>query len=237
MRKINKTCNLSTVYRTWEEGLENTGTNHPKYTNSTTRNSHYQDIKMQLYNCQGGLCAYTEMRLCPKKYYDSTNWENGKYVTALEKGIGRGQLDHFDESLKSKKNDVNGIKDWLWDNFFMVDSDVNTVVKRALPVDPILKPDNPDYDPFVLMDYDVDTHIFIPNSDLDEATQKIIKSSIEALGINTVYSQRRNYIMKEMQLISLEEKSFDEIEIDEFPTSFEMYSNKKANQNEILGLI
>jgi len=236
MRNINKTCNLSTVYRTWEEGLENTGTNHPKYTNSTTRNNHYQDIKMQLYHCQNGLCAYTEMRLCSKEFYESTNWENGKYKTDIEKGIGRGQLDHFDESLKSKNNDVNGIKDWLWDNFFMVDSDVNTVVKRSLPVHPSMKPDSPNYDPFNLMEYDIDTHTFIPNTTLDEATQKIIEDSIYALGINTVYSQRRNYIMKEMQLISLEEKSFDEIKIDEFPTAFEMHKRKANNQDHILGL-
>ncbi len=236
MRKINKTCNLSSIYKTWEEELEITGTNHPKYTNTTTRNNYYNDIKMQLYYCQDGLCAYTEIRLCPKEFYQSNHWENGKYETILDKGIGRGQLDHFDESLKSKKKDTNGIKDWLWDNFFMVDSDVNTVVKRALPVDPILKPDNPDFNPFDLFEYDIDTHTFIPNTNLDEATQNIVKDSIYALGINTVYHQRRDFISDKMLLISLEQKSYDDIVVNQFPTSFEMYKRKTINQGDILGL-
>jgi hypothetical protein len=237
MKRINKTCHLSTTYKNWEEELEISNTTHPKYTNTSTRNLHYQNIKMQLYSCQGGLCAYTEMRLCPEEYYASTHWNNGKYQTSISKGIARGQLDHFDESLKSKKVDLEGRKDWLWSNFFMVDSDINTVVKNNLPVDPILKPDNDDYDPFRLLEYDPDTHIFFPNPALDQPTQDIVEESIKALGINTVYSQRRNYILKEVQLISLEQKSFEEIIIDQFPTSFEMYRRKKLTPNDVTDLL
>lgn len=236
MRKINKLCSLSTAYKQWEENLENSDTLHPKYTNTTTRKNHYLDIKMQLYHCQGGLCAYTEMRLCPKEYYDKGKWLNGKYNTELPKGIGRGQLDHFDESLKSKK-DESGKKDWLWDNFFMVDSDTNTVVKRALPVDPILKPDGEDYNPFVLLDYDTEMHVFIPNPDLNETDSQKVFDSINALGINQVSFLRRKSILSNIKIIFLEQKSFEDIEIDEYPTSFEMYRTKKGYVNGVEEII
>ena len=233
MRKINKTCSLSVAYKQWEENLENSNTPHPKYTNTTTYRNYYLDIKMQLYYCQGGLCAYTEMRLCPEEYYNPTNWEEDKYRTNLPPGIGRGQLDHFYESLKSKKEDIEGRKDWLWDNFFMVDSDTNTVVKKALPVDPILKPDKEDYDPFQLLDYDTETHVFIPHPDLDEEDSNKVFNSINALGINEVSFLRRKSILREIKLVSLEETSFDNIEIDEYPTSFEMYRRKKGYQDSV----
>ncbi|MFK8005467.1 MAG: hypothetical protein AB8H03_03815 [Saprospiraceae bacterium] len=220
MRKINKNCALSSEYKNWEEHLT---IPHPKYTSSNHR--FYNDIRMQLYRCQGGLCAYTEVRLCPEEYFVAENWSDGKFTAKIPNQNLKGQLDHFDANLKSKKSDTVGRQDWLWDNFFMVESDTNTKAKNDLPVDEILKPDRDDYDPFQLLEYDNELHVFKANSELDNETQNKINETINNLGINTVWFKRRDYIKDKVRPVSLEEVSFDDIEVTEFPTAFKMYKN------------
>ena len=126
MRKIDKSVTLSIVYKQWEERLEASASKHPNYTSSNFR--YFEDIKMNLFHCQDGLCAYTEKRLCPEGY-GSENWENGRYASNIPDSIGH--LEHFDESLKTNKA-------WLWDNLFMVLEKVN-VQKSNEPINNILK--------------------------------------------------------------------------------------------------
>ncbi len=116
MRKIDKNCTLSTIYKEWEEKLEEENKNHPKV---DTRISRYTDVMMQLYHCQNGLCAYTERRLCDNTHYSEGKWKDGKYAHSRPKQGIEGDLEHFDESLKSKKNEAVGKKDWLWDNLLL----------------------------------------------------------------------------------------------------------------------
>ncbi|RDB05254.1 hypothetical protein [Runella aurantiaca] len=77
------------------------------------------------------------------------------------------ELYHFDASLK------NG-KAWLWDNLFMVLGKANND-KDDKPIDSILKPDSPDYDPFRLLEYDYELDELIPNLGLHEDEQKRIQ--------------------------------------------------------------
>ncbi len=228
MRKINKTCDLSTVYKAWEEALEAANQAHPKYNSS--KGVYYWDIVMQLHRCQEGLCAYTEQELCDEPLFAEDKWENGSYANLPQKEGRVGQLEHFDESLKSKQSEAAGKKDWLWDNFFMIDSDVNQR-KGTKPVDNILKPDSNDYDPFEKLDYDFETHVFIPNSELSDVDFERVESMIKVLGINHVYSIRRKFLKKRLRLKYLYNDDIHENLI-QFPTAFEMIE-RKMDEGEI----
>lgn len=213
MRRIDKTEILSTEYKAWEEDLEQRDHAHPLYTSSNFE--YYLDIVMNLFFCQHGLCAYTEMQLCPKEDFDPRHWQNGRYK-ASGKPHYLGQLEHFDERLKAKKA-------WLWRNLFMVHSDINTKVKRAKAVDYILKPDSDDYDPFKLLEYNKSLHIFIANTDLPEDERKRINTMLETLGINfgPVRDRRERVLTRHFEMIDFEIASWDDTP-DEFPTAFEM---------------
>lgn len=220
MRKIDKQCLLSTAYKTWEENLENTQTPHPKYKSSNAK--YYQDVRMQLYYCQDGLCAYTEIRLCDEDIYAKHHWKNGRYKSTNLTKQAQGQLDHFDENLKSKKGDTIGKQDWLWDNFFMIDSEVNTRIKGSKPVDDILKPDSPTYSPFDLLEYD-EYHQFLPHRNLDHLTFERVKNMIEVLGLNSIRRKREDYLLTTLNQLFSEDKKWDDFTPKQFPTAFEMY--------------
>ncbi len=212
MRKIYKTKILSTLYKKWEENFEQTNQDHDKYNSSN--NTHYIDVIMNLLHVQGGLCAYTEMRLCNPELIDEKNWISGKYKDRHIEVFG--QLDHFDPALKGRKA-------WLWDNFFFIDTDINTKVKGKNDVDYVLKPDTIEYDVNHLLEYDTDSHIFIPHSDLDDNTQERIKVMILKLGINfdPVIDLRKEYLKDKLSL-----KKFGlEYEVNQFPTAFSMCDN------------
>lgn len=220
MKKIDKKCNLSTSYKKWEEDLEKKKEPHPKY--SSSKFKYYKDIVMQLYACQDGLCAYTERELCDENLFTADKWKDGKYIGTFDPAGRFGQLEHFDESLKAKNKDNTGIKDWLWDNLFMVDSDINRR-KNQQAVDDILKPDRPDYNPFELLEYNRELHVFIPHSSLEEDRSERVKTMIDTLGINLVYSIRDKYLEEKIRFARLEESSsLSEIHPKQFPTSFEM---------------
>lgn len=213
MRKIDKTTILSTVYKRWEETLEQRQEQHPDYTSSNFK--YYLDVVMNLFYCQHGLCAYTEMRLCTEKLdFSPEHWQNGRYVR--KKPDFSGQLDHFDSSLKARKA-------WLWSNLFMVQSDINVKIKHDQTVDHILKPDTEEYDPFRLLAYDAHTHFFIANPDLPEAEQQRITGMLKILGINfgPIRARRREVLMKQFAMIKFGVVTWDDAP-DEFITSFDM---------------
>jgi len=218
MRKIDKTQILSTSYKEWEENFEKNNLPHSKYNSSA--NEFYNDLVMNLLYCQKGLCAYTEVQLCPQEFLEHKNWSTGKYQFITK--AYNGQLEHFDESLKSKHNDSCGIKDWLWSNLFVVDSDANNR-KGTKEVDYILKPDNDDYNEFELLDYDTKSHLFGANLSLpDEVRTRINYMINEVLGINypNLVDKRRNTIVKAIEF------GTDCYE-NEFPTAFEFYRRKE----------
>lgn len=211
MRKIDKTIVGSTEYRDWEAQLEASGSPHPPYSSSTGK--YYRDIVMELLRCQGGLCAYTEVQLCPADDLKPELWQNGRYVP--QEKVNNGQLEHFDESLKAKASDPNTQpKDWLWSNFFMVDSDTNNR-KGTKAIDPILKPDAPDYDPELLLEYNQITGRYLPNENLDESTKQRVKYMLDVLGINfpNLAHKRKEKIEKALKF------GVEAIE-PEFPTAF-----------------
>ena len=209
MRKIDKSEQLSTAYKSWENNLETNNLPHPRYNSS--QGEYYKDIVMDALRCQNGLCAYTEVQLCPPQYLTAENWENGRYT--LETRTHNGQLEHFDESLKYKSVG-NKQKDWLWSNFFVIDSDTN-IIKKAQKVDYILKPDGADYDPFRLLDYSFVTHRYIASYDFDDATRKRIKDMIDLLGLNfpNVVDKRRQVVERVVKYPL--ERDFER----EFPTA------------------
>lgn len=214
MRKIDKTLILATKYKEWEENFEEKGLPHDKYDSSN--GDYYLDIVMNLLHCQKGLCAYTEIQLCGKEYLSLEKWEEGTY-----KGVkaNNGALEHFDESLKSKKKDIVGKKDWLWANFFVIDSDTNTR-KGAKTVDYILKPDTVDYEPFVYLEYDANIHHFVPNPTLSEAEKTRVRNMIEILGLNfpNIVDKRKISVNKRLREMDL--GIYEANEYEEFPTAF-----------------
>ncbi len=212
MRKIDKTEILATEYKKWEEDFENNQQPHKKYSSD---NKYYNHVVMNLLFCQNGLCAYTERQLCPPEFLDKSNWENGKYIFNGKKW--EGTIDHFDATLKSKKKDSEGKKDWLWDNLFFVHTDINRN-KAEKEVDNILKPDSPEYDVFKLLDYDFETHYYISNHSLEETIRKRINYMLDILGINSpnVVDRRKNIVEKAIKL------NCKHLE-NEFPTAFQFY--------------
>ncbi|MCD4736327.1 MAG: hypothetical protein K8R53_09805 [Bacteroidales bacterium] len=213
MKKIDKTKILSAKYKNWEEDFEKKKENHPEYNSSA--NKYYLDVVMNLLNIQRGLCAYTEMRLCSNDAISENKWKNGRYSD--EKPEIFGQLDHFNPELKDTKG-------WLWDNFFFVDTDINTKVKRKVEIDEILKPDTVHYDEDKLLEYNCEKHIFFPNSELPEPEQQRIKEMILKLGINfdPVVDKRRRFLADKIKQIEFRLEDWNSIEIDEFPTAFKM---------------
>ena len=210
MRKIDKSIILSTKYKQWEEDFGSS--NHPEYNSSA--NKFYTDIVMNLLHSQEGLCAYTEMRLCAKELIENSNWEDGRYK--LENPEFKGQLDHFDLSLKKEKA-------WLWSNLFVIDTDINTKVKGRQDIDYILKPDAESYDEDELLEYDCNMHIFIANTSLDEQEQQRVNKMILKLGINfdPVIDQRKEFLNDKFAM-----KRFGlEVEVNQFPTAYKMCKN------------
>ncbi len=210
MRKIDKTNILSTEYKNWEEEFETKEQNHPKY-NSSNNKQHYTDVVMNLLHNQNGLCAYTEMRLCSNDLISEDNWKEGKYINRKPEILG--QLDHFDPELKDTKG-------WLWDNFFFIDTDINTKVKGKKEVDDILKPDKSDYNENDLLEYDSKNHIFIANTDLEEDIQVRINAMILKLGINfdPIIDKRKEYLNDKLEM----RKFGLDYEINQFPTAFKL---------------
>ncbi|MEM0992808.1 MAG: hypothetical protein AAF847_12070 [Bacteroidota bacterium] len=234
MRKIDKTCNLSVAYRDWEASIEG---NHEKFTDSATRAKYYKDVIMQLFYCQQGLCAYTERLLCDDLNFDVSKWEEGKYVG--DKPEFEGQVEHFDESLKSKSGEPEGRKDWLWANLFMVHSDTNTKVKSShtISIDSPLKPDRVDYSPFDFFEGSIVQERFFFNAkeDLEEDLKEEVELMIAYLGINYGTLPKKRYIelVKRNAIFSI----LEDYEIIEYTTTFELFDQREQltfNLDEVI---
>jgi len=188
MKKINKDKILSGNYEKFLKTLE--GKEHPPY-NSSEKKEYYMDIKMSLLYCQNGLCAYTEEVLCDPKFLALQNWDNDKYIkdlTQLEKGFIEGDLDHFDESLKSDYA-------FLWENLFVVKTHNNCRIKGTKSIiHNILKPDAEDYDPSKYLEFNFDMGVFIPNIHLSDKEKIDVKYMIDTLGLNCVDYQRKRQL-------------------------------------------
>jgi len=185
MQKIDKSRILSNDYKKW---LDSFGDEHPKYNSSS--NKYYNDIKMSLLNCQNGLCAYTEELLCEDKFITDTNWDDDKYIrelTKTETNEIQGDLEHFDESLKTNQG-------WLWDNFFVVNTYVNCRIKLSKSIRGIMKPDLDEYDPNKYLSFNYDTGMFSPNIDLEKTEQEDVEYMIGILGLNCIHIKRKKQL-------------------------------------------
>lgn len=190
MRRIDKKIsNISSKkYVDWITELESQQTKHP------LSRTYYDDIIMDLYKCQNGVCAYTERYICIKELYDDCNWENGKYLIKIEKDYDRtdhaGELDHFNPQLKNNQY-------WLWDNLFMIDSTINGRKSNNEVID-YLKPDLEDYSPEKYFDYDETTHRFIPNTEItNEQTREDIQKMIDTvlfLNHGVIKNDRKDFV-------------------------------------------
>ncbi len=197
MKKIDKREILATEYKAWIDGYDEKNEDHPKYDSS---HKYYKDVLVSLLYCQRGLCAYTEILIADEERYAFNNFNtDGRYIKRGKEVSGfAAQLDHFDSTLKSAKG-------WLWDNFFAVLDKIN-VQKTNKPVDDILKPDSPEYDPYKLLAYDKDHHAFYPNPDIeDEELFGRINRMIDLLGLNygTIKAQRKRYLSLILNRLSL----------------------------------
>lgn len=197
MKKINKSNILSKGYQNW---LESLGENeHPNYDDNKTKKEYYIDIKMSLLHCQNALCAYTEEALCDPNYISISNWDDEKYAKELsqkEKGSIKGDLEHFDESLKPKFA-------FLWDNLFVVDTHNNCRIKGTKSIKNILKPDAQHYDPTKYLEFDFDTGVFIPNHNLSIKDKEDVQYMIDTLGLNCVEYVRKRQLEEWRERVEL----------------------------------
>lgn len=210
MRKIDKNYDqiLSIKYKTWVDTLEINGTKHP------LSRTYYDDVAMELYKCQKGVCAYTERWICPTQLYDCKLWVDGKYTSLHNDEYQRvdhaGEMDHFDPQLKENQY-------WLWSNLFMIDATINSR-KGNQPVITYLKPDLDDYSPEKYFEYDEDTHRFVPHTDLDKEKRADIQYMIDhvlLLNHGVIRNDRRDFINEVKQ----KKKNNSTIKIDRFFTA------------------
>lgn len=217
MRKIDKTVILSAQYKKWLDHLNQDKVKHPSQSDK-----YYNDVLMNLLHCQKGVCAYTEMIVCNPVLLSEDKWENGRYKC---KEIERfGSLEHFDPKLKEEKY-------WDWDNLFVVSLDIN-VKKGDKEVDEILKPDTPEYDPFKLLEYSEQTHLFVPHRDIEDVSlRERIKKMIKVLQINhdTVSYKRKTFFYQ----ITWQDKVDRSIIIDRFFTAYQMVMSARKRNNGI----
>jgi len=176
------------------------------------------DVLVSLLYCQKGLCAYTEILIARENRCSPILFnKKGRYLKRDEELGFSAQLDHFDSDLKDKKG-------WDGDNFFAVSDKIN-IIKSDKPVDNILKPDLPDYDPYKLLAYDEQEHIFYVNPDIENENMiQRIQYMIKVLGLNygTIKDMRTEYLNEKMELVELgiEKEAY------QFVTAFEMIKEK-----------
>lgn len=171
MRKIDKSLILATKYKKWLDTLTTKSKKHTIYNSSNGK--YYYDIVANLMWVQAGLCAYSERLLQEPAKFGPGNWTNGVFP----KFQFAGQLDHYDATLKEQYG-------WSWDNFFVIDADINVKLKRTNVPSDLLKPDMPHYDPRVYLEYERVHHVFVPNRQLEFSVQEQVRKDISCLGIN-----------------------------------------------------
>ena len=218
MRKIDKSKRLASEYYEWQQSSE------AKEKSYVSKGKYYIDIIANLLQIQEGVCAYTEKFLCDSEKFETKNWRKGRFNEQMSKSeLGcLGNLDHFDSTKKTKEP-------WSWDNFFYIDTDVNNF-KGNKRIDDILKPDSKDYNPNVFLEYDINEHIFIANTDLEDDIQLRVNDMIKTLGINYVKDDRQKYIDEKIIDIEIEIRTKEETNLYQYFTAFKMYFLKKTQQ-------
>ncbi len=174
MRKIDKSIIKSNNYKKWLQKIR------AKQKTHKTCSTYKVDVMMCLLYCQKGVCAYTEMRLCVPDAINENKWNENEYINRKYNLDKIGDLEHFDSSLKN-------IFHCEWDNLFMVFHEINND-KSVKNIDLIkeFKPDNEKYSPEEIFDYDINTHKFRPNSDIEDVDKiKKINKLIEIFCINS----------------------------------------------------
>ena len=179
----------SIKYKAWVEKLEAAGETHPG-----TSRYYYTDVVMDLYQCQKGVCAYTEMLICIPELWEHSQWTKGRHKLENPEEVRTndhfGELEHWDPTLKTDKY-------WLWDNLFMIHSSINSL-KRDKPVVGYLKPDLPDYEPEKYFEYDDQTNRYVVHSDIDDPQKRLeIQEMIDNvlyLNHGKVRMERKEYI-------------------------------------------
>lgn len=213
MRKIDKSVLLATKYEEWLNDLSTKGKNHPKYNSSDFK--YYYDIVANLVWLQAGLCAYSEKQLQDPQKCSPELWVDGRFI----KFPFGGQLDHYDATLKNNKG-------WDWDNFFLVDSDLNMKHKRENRPNGLLKPDMAAFDPNVYLEYKLPEHIFVPNRNLDFETQQKVLHDLTCLGLNfePIIDIRKSYLAEYLTDIEYQEQTTEQVreKLYQFFTAFEM---------------
>jgi hypothetical protein len=215
MRFIDKKIKKAKKYNAWLKSYK--GKNHPKYSSSSFR--FYYSIVFDLLTCQEGICAYTEKFLTNVEMFEADPWKNG----VCNQFKFSGQLDHYDPKLKANTG-------WLWDNFFISDSDINMKNKNQLSPKGILKPDIQGFDPNQLLEYDLNQHIFIPKIALSDSKKKDVLHDLYVLGVNfePIVQLRRKYLNPYLQKLNFRQQSLADInsELFQFYTAFSMASAK-----------
>jgi hypothetical protein len=189
MRKIDKSKILSKNFREFERILE--VDEHPLH-ESKEKREYYTDIKMNLLYAQKGLCAYSEKSLISDMSFISLDkWIDEIYTKELtdnEKKFIRGDIEHFNESLKPKNA-------FLWSNLFVVDTHINCRIKGKKPIiKDILKPDEKEYNPYEYLEFDLETGLFFPYYDLSPEIEKDVQYMIDILGLNCYHGERKEYL-------------------------------------------
>jgi hypothetical protein len=220
MRKLDKTEILAIGYKNWQDGFLHNEP-HPKYNSSAGK--FYYDIIANLIWIQKGLCAYTEFRMQDFTKCTPENWNNNTF----KKFDFAGELDHYNPSLKNTQG-------WLWDNFFLIDSDVNSKkVKGSKKPHSLLKPDKPDFNPCFYLEYDVTSHLFRPSKIRTIDEQNLILHDINALGLNwqPTVERRAKYLNEIINDVKYGVVTFENANLNlfQFFTAFELSKNYMLN--------
>ncbi len=213
MRKLDKTEILAVEYKNWQDNFS-IAENHPKYNSSAGK--FYYDIIANLIWIQKGLCAYTEFMMHDFEKCNPVNWDNNKF----KKFAFAGELDHYDPTLKNTQG-------WLWDNFFLIDSDVNSKkVKGSKKPNSLLKPDKPDFVPSYYLEYDVSIHEFIPKRTRTFEEQNLILHDLNTLGLNwqPTVERRAKYLNEKINDVKYGVVTFENayLHLIQFFTAFEL---------------
>lgn len=215
MRYIQKRIVKAKSYQKWHEDIGSK--RHPKYVSSSFR--YYYDIVYDLLVCQRGLCAYTERFLVNVQDLSTIRWNDGQCSSFRFSG----QLDHYDPTLKESRG-------WDWDNFFIVDTDVNTKSKRSLSPNRILKPDIKGFDANRYLQYILSEHIFIPKTSLTDDEKEKVKWDLFVLGVNfePIVQLRRKYLQCYVERLRYLQQSVEDIrsELFQFHTAFEFIGDE-----------
>lgn len=212
MRRLDKVIRYATEYARWSAHAKG-----KPYDSS--KNPYYLDVLFELLILQDGLCAYTEYKLLDKDEVMALReaFVDGKVRMGTPKPETFVDLEHFDPTQKEEDP-------WNWSNLFAVWDSVNDEKARK-PVDDILKPDHPDYDPFRLLIYNSTHHRFRPNPKLSDAEKERVDKMLSVLCINygKIVQERRDFLESKVKESELTGK---EPVIDQFPTAYAMLSGQ-----------